>query len=86
MKTLEKLCQQDDRHRFTADSPADYCAHQQTVALVGIVPEKIRKQLDVVHDLMLHGWFVYGFYTVGASQAPACLEFGLREAYRRSGQ
>jgi hypothetical protein len=48
---------------------------------VDIVPEKIGKQFDVARELMLYSWFFYEFYTVGTSQALACLEFGLQEAY-----
>ncbi|MDA8119204.1 MAG: hypothetical protein M0Z85_03950 [Gammaproteobacteria bacterium] len=81
MKTLAKLCKPDDRQRFTGGSPKDYHAHLQTLVLADIVPEDVRKQFEVVRNLMLYGWFVYEFYTVGAGQALACLEFGLREAY-----
>lgn len=53
----------------------------EAIQVMDIVPEAVREQFEVARNLMLYGWFVYEFYTVGGTQALASLEFGLREAY-----
>jgi hypothetical protein len=90
VKTLAEIFNPDARQaalvtldvgRWRAMEVRDYHKLLDAVRVTDTAPEAVLEQFEVARNLMLYGWFVYEFYTVGGTQALASLEFGLREAY-----
>lgn len=45
------------------------------------VPEPIRKRIAVAHDLIVHAWFCYDFFTVAAAWSLGTAEMALRTKF-----
>ena len=86
LKSLQAICEPDERQRFFVGSIQDYHEELSKIVLNDTVPAGSRQLFETAKNLSLYSWFVYRFHPIAELTGWLALENALLEKAKREGE